>query len=114
MDLIKEYRLCSLDVALKSYIYNSECKDFLSKTISKFLLDWSEFNHEVTCNTIGPYSFSKTWQVNSAENLDILEKCKPEFLSETEKLKNVKIYLFIIGRSILGSGTNHKVRNQSF
>ena len=85
----KEYAEASLDIALKCYIYNAECKEFLSRTMSKFLLYWSEFHHELTFNINGPYTFSKSWQVNNAENISLLETKNLELKPEIENLKNV-------------------------
>lgn len=78
-----------LEVALKCYIYNTECKEFLSKTISKFLLYWSEFHNELTLNINGPFTFSKTWQVHNAESVSLLQKKKLELKPNIDSLRNV-------------------------
>lgn len=87
-----------LEVALKCYMYNAECKEFLSRTISKFLLYWSEFHHELTLNINGPYTYSKTWQLNNTENVRLLEKRKVELKPDIDKLKTV--FLFIVTFSL--------------
>jgi hypothetical protein len=78
-----------LEVALKCYVYNTECKEFLSKIISNFLLYWSEFHYELTLNINGPFTYSKTWHINNSENVKSLDKTKLDLKSRINSLKNV-------------------------
>lgn len=79
----------SIEVAIKCYLYNAECKEFLSKIISKFLLYWSEFHRELNLNIHGPYTYSKTWQVRNAENATTLDKIKIELGMKIKTLREI-------------------------
>jgi hypothetical protein len=104
LSLKKEYAELSLEIAMKCFIYNTECREFLSKIISNFLLYWSEFHSELALSINGPYRYSQTWQFHNAENVKSLEKFKSDLKPNIDSLRNVRYSYLTIDYTIVASG----------